>query len=477
PTLPNNATPTSVGTGNQLTFAVDSNDNIDVLGGSVFYRYGTSGGYTELVLIKAGSTYSSSITVNHTLTPIYYYFSFSDTSNNWNNATQSMITIVDDDKPEFVNDHSDTAGSTGKMFNFSLEFTDNIATDSAHVEYKFGSTGSVHVVTLTQAATLFKGSIIIPEATTQPIFYRFFFNDTTPANTNNNDWVQVPVTDSTIPQLVSGSGNIQATTGESFSVFGKFSDNIGLDLVKIYYTKTTTWLDKTITSDDGNYSITNAGLTIDTTEDDSNWQYYYVAKDAAENSVNYGTQENPFTITVIDNDKPLADAGADMDKILVDTQIEVTLDGAGSSDNIGIDAHTWTFMYNNQQQQLNGEKPKFTFSKAGFHTVTLNVTDAAGNWDTDTVEVNIYSETTPPNVNLDYPGPGSIIPDLSVTLRWSTDHPDANLVTYDVYWGDTSFPSLKKSGHSDTKLELTGLEDKATYYWKVQPKLGGTEGP
>jgi hypothetical protein len=373
PTLTLNTTPTSIGTGNQLTFAVNPSDNIDVLGGSVFYRYGTSGGYTELALVKAGPTYSGSITVDDTLTPIYYYWSFSDTSNNWNNATQSMITIIDDDKPEFGNDHSDTTAETGKMFNFSLEFTDNIAIDSAYVEYKFGSSGSVHVVTLIQEATRFEDSIIIPEATSQAIFYRFFFNDTTAANTNNTDWVQVAVTDGTNPQLVAGSGNLQATTGEGFEVFARFSDNIGINLVTIYYTKTTTWLDKDITSDDGNYSITNSGLTIDTTNDDSNWQYYYVAKDAALNSVNYGTVANPFTITVIDNDKPSADAGLDMDKTLVDTQIEVTLDGSGSSDNIDIDAFSWTFMYNNQQQQLTGEKPTFTFSKAGFYTVTLNV--------------------------------------------------------------------------------------------------------
>ncbi|WP_455391894.1 PKD domain-containing protein, partial [[Eubacterium] cellulosolvens] len=471
------STPTSGTTGDPLTFSIVVTDNIRVDSGILKYKYGATGPYSsDTPLSKSGTTYTTTINVNHTLDPLYYKFFFKDTSDNTNWSTENMITIIDDDKPVFVSDLSDTSAYANETFDFSLDFDDNVEAFSAHVEFWFG-TGQHKTKTLTKSGDYFIASIKIPNSLAK-LHYKFYYNDTTPANINQSAEVVVDVIDREDPFALSGSGDIQATTGENFEVFAKFKDNIGINLVKLYYRNSTTWSEELITSpDDGKYSITNVGLEIDTTNDDIDWEYYFYAEDEAQNSVSYGSQDNPFDIIVTDNDKPVADAGEDTQETLVDDKVDVTFDGGGSTDNIGITFYKWTFEYDNDDQLMSGVKPTFPFKISGTYIVTLNVTDDAGNWDTDTVKVNIYSEQTPPNVKLEYPADGAKIPELSVTLRWSTSHPDAHLVKYNLEWGENKNNLDKgEDGISATEYELTGLQDKKTYFWRVQPFLGTTMG-
>ena len=93
-----------------------------------------------------------------------------------------------------------------------------------------------------------------------------------------------------------------------------------------------------------------------------------------------------LTITVLDTEKPIADAGLDQN-ILEGNW--TALSGVGSSDNIGIINYTWTFVYNDMTIVLNGVLPEFRFWTPGNYSIVLNVTDESGNWDTDIVMVNV----------------------------------------------------------------------------------------
>jgi hypothetical protein len=53
------------------------------------------------------------------------------------------------------------------------------------------------------------------------------------------------------------------------------------------------------------------------------------------------------------------------------------------------------FVYNGTTTILYGESPGFTFWTGGTYTVTLNVTDMAGQWDTDTVVVTVSEQAIP----------------------------------------------------------------------------------
>ena len=91
------------------------------------------------------------------------------------------------------------------------------------------------------------------------------------------------------------------------------------------------------------------------------------------------------------NEGPDADAGDDITATAGDT---VEFDGAGSSDDVAIATYTWTFEYDGELRTLNGIAPEFVFEIPGTYVVTLNVTDAEGESDTDTVVVIVEDKAS-----------------------------------------------------------------------------------
>ena len=204
-----------------------------------------------------------------------------------------MIPIVDDDKPAFVQDLSDTVAYANTTFKFSLLASDNIEPLTAAVEFYFGTSGTHKFLTLTKDGNYFNGSIKLPQST-ETLNYRFLFNDSNPSNDELTTYFQVNLIDNEDPQWRSGSGHIQATTGEAFSVFAKFSDNIGISEVTLYYKKSSagTWEPPVVVTIGSNekYMKSNSDLIIDTTNDDTDYEYYFSAVDTSANSVTYGTE-------------------------------------------------------------------------------------------------------------------------------------------------------------------------------------------
>ena len=99
-----------------------------------------------------------------------------------------------------------------------------------------------------------------------------------------------------------------------------------------------------------------------------------------------------FSVTESTNDPPVADAGADASTPLGG---EVVFDSSGSSDDAGIVSYTWTFLYNGSEVSLDGPSPSFRFWTEGLYTVTLNVTDAQGEYDTDVMVVFVEGTAIP----------------------------------------------------------------------------------
>ncbi len=116
---------------------------------------------------------------------------------------------------------------------------------------------------------------------------------------------------------------------------------------------------------------------------------YYVSVEFTDNKV--GLFEHNKTgyvsIDVVPDDvPPVAAAGDDQSVAAVSL---VMFNGTGSSDNVGIANYTWKFIYDGSEVTLYGPEPSFTFLIEGVYLVTLNVTDAAGNYATDTVTVTV----------------------------------------------------------------------------------------
>lgn len=96
-----------------------------------------------------------------------------------------------------------------------------------------------------------------------------------------------------------------------------------------------------------------------------------------------------MTYVELDLEDPVANAGPDQE---VDEGDTVTFDGSGSTDNVGITNYTWNFT-DGTEQTLYGVSPQYLFTTNGTYIITLNVTDAAGNWDTDTMIVTVVVPT------------------------------------------------------------------------------------
>ncbi|MDP6155895.1 MAG: PKD domain-containing protein [Candidatus Thermoplasmatota archaeon] len=123
---------------------------------------------------------------------------------------------------------------------------------------------------------------------------------------------------------------------------------------------------------------------------------YIVTLNVTDTSGNWAV--DTMTVTVNDTTNPVADAGADKTVYQGDN---VTFNGSGSSDNVGVVNYMWTFD-DGGLQTLYGAGPKYTFNTSGVFTVTLNVTDANGYWAIDTVLITVTDNTDPvANAGLD----------------------------------------------------------------------------
>ena len=123
--------------------------------------------------------------------------------------------------------------------------------------------------------------------------------------------------------------------------------------------------------------------------------YYIVARDVsgvALMSPRYAPYELHTFLVTGDSVPPTADAGADIVTIV---GYAIVMNGSASSDDVGIESYTWTFMYNESLITIIGPTPVFEFWVPGEYVISLNVTDADGFFDLDTVNVSVSAEPIP----------------------------------------------------------------------------------
>ena len=93
-----------------------------------------------------------------------------------------------------------------------------------------------------------------------------------------------------------------------------------------------------------------------------------------------------ITVTVLDTEMPVAVAGAD---VLISRGDTVDLNASASTDNVGVTSYNWTF--NDGISDVSYEQPvvQHQFNRAGIFTITLKVSDTAGNNGTETRTVSV----------------------------------------------------------------------------------------
>ena len=102
------------------------------------------------------------------------------------------------------------------------------------------------------------------------------------------------------------------------------------------------------------------------------------------------TDTDILNITVKDTIPPVAVAGPDM---TIRSGNDAILDGSNSSDNVGIVNYTWLFFYNGNVMVLRDEYASFQFNLIGNFTITLIVSDLAGNTAQDDLTVSVVEDS------------------------------------------------------------------------------------
>jgi uncharacterized protein (TIGR02145 family) len=69
------------------------------------------------------------------------------------------------------------------------------------------------------------------------------------------------------------------------------------------------------------------------------------------------------------------------------------------------------------------------------------------------------------------PSPANAVTGVAkISLNWSCTDPDGDALTYDLYLGKTSSPTLYKAGIKDKSFVPSAMQTSTTYYWKVVAK-------
>ena len=138
-----------------------------------------------------------------------------------------------------------------------------------------------------------------------------------------------------------------------------------------------------------------------------------------------------MNVNVRDSTPPTVHPGPDQ---VVDQGSTVILDGTASEDNVGIATYGWSFEYGGSDVSLEEARPMFKFDLAGVYSITLNVTDAAGNSAFATMNVTVNDVTAPiavagNDLTIDQGADASLDGSSSsdnvgiVTFTWSFEYP------------------------------------------------------
>ena len=192
---------------------------------------------------------------------------------------------------------------------------------------------------------------------------------------SSKDDATVTVLDTQPPVVIPGD-DVFAGMGEPFTLDGSASwDNVAI----VSYE----W-----TVDPDGLGLSRHGMATTLSIDEPGvYEGILRARDGAGN-----TGMAKLAIHVLDTEPPHAVAGED---ITVDQGTVVTLDGRGSTDNVGIANWSWSFNHGGKEVVLLGAMPSFNFTEPGLYGVVLRVRDSGGSTDEDALLVRVH-DTVPP---------------------------------------------------------------------------------
>ncbi|MFP3871481.1 MAG: InlB B-repeat-containing protein [Candidatus Natronoplasma sp.] len=186
-----------------------------------------------------------------------------------------------------------------------------------------------------------------------------------------------------------GSSGDTVQLYDGSTVWGSYYDSYsGDNLAEVQYGDGTTGHGVGIDEDKGEILLPAMSIDYFATADDSGWtteSWTLLANSVEYLSGDIEYEGRGWRFQLEDTIGPEADAGEDITAYQGDT---VTLNGINSTDNVGV--VNWTWSIEDPMggiDEVYGSMVNYTLDYALYYTVTLTVYDAAGNSDTDTIEI------------------------------------------------------------------------------------------
>ncbi len=364
------------------------------------------GGHTTVDMTPGGDgNWSYAVSIPHALGLLHYRFSAHD-GVQWNNTAAFFKDIVDNVPPTLSGLTYPSLVAPGVGILISVKAADNIEVNKVRLVYTAPGGGSFNV-TMGKSAGNYTYEIA-GLAAVGVLRFQIWVNDT-----SGNEYItgkyKIDIEDDSIPYiaiefpaknaLLSGNVKIAVNASDGGSPLAYVSVNItGKSMAELF------------NGTNASAAFTVAWKTADFADGK------YIIRVTA---VDFGGNVNSTTVTVVvDNTAPVADAGPDAAIEAGDTYL---FNGNGSSDRNGIASYMWSFHYDLTSKSLPGVMANYTFGYANDFTVTLTVTDNAGNVGTDRMVLSVTEVERWAKVLSTTPRAGAleVLPDTTITFTFS----------------------------------------------------------
>ncbi len=359
-------------TGDSYTFSLTVRDNIELANVSVWYKFDNESPF-NVSMHNEGGLWIKTIDVPAKAFNLTYCFYIEDNTGNCLVVNKSMKKIHDNDLPRLQEDLITGIATTGEVFVFSIGALDNIKIDSVFVRYSFDVGMDFNQTMFSTDLENWSLSILVPTNATY-LEYSFFINDTS-ENFIITEMQNRTVIDNDDPIALAGE-DITIDQHENTLFNGTFSsDNVAI----INYTWSFFYNGEKLI-----YYGSEVPITFDSAGENN--VTLKIIDEAGNSDTDY------LIVTVRDITPPVAEAG---DDFVIDQGQLVNFNGSGSYDNVLLVNYTWTIIFGNVTQRFSGLTPSFTFDKPGMYHIKLNITDSAGNWHSDHLNVTVRDSTPP----------------------------------------------------------------------------------
>ncbi|MDP6154603.1 MAG: PKD domain-containing protein [Candidatus Thermoplasmatota archaeon] len=370
-------------TGELVLFSANITENIGV--NSVKFGYTVNGAINEnvSVLNQTGDNWTIMIRIPADCVSFEYFFWVNDGAGNERRSATQTPAVSDNDLPVFGIIWASTL-TTGDSAYISANITDNIVVDTVTLDFTINGAQRHNWSVTNKTGNSWDITILLPADT---LFFEYKFH----ARDSSGNWEEsqnaTPSVSDNDKPMYGVQWESSLSTGEMACFSVNVSDNLAIGAVMFDFTinnvSNYNWTVTNVTGESWSIYIRIPGYA-------TSIEYWFWSQDASGNR----ETSNKTVFAVTDNDGPVSDPGMN---ITTDQHIPVVFNGSNSTDNVGVDNYTWNFIYEGQATKLYGMSPVFIFHIVGTYTVTLNVSDASGQWDLNTTEVTVL-DITPPTV-------------------------------------------------------------------------------